>query len=120
MGKGENMKLSELVNEVNTEQELSQLCDELCKQLTHAMHTRWKHSRDKTHFTYKVGQKYIKIISNDRDGLNTSVWGFINKSNSNFKVENGCIFPSIIPSGLILINPALAFTFFIMSVISSA
>ena len=85
MGKGENMKLSELVNEVNTEQELSQLCDELCKQLTHAMHTRWKHSRDKTHFTYKVGQKYIKIISNDRDGLNTSVWGFINKSNSNFK-----------------------------------
>lgn len=89
MGKGDNMKLSKLVNEVNTEQELSQLCNELCEKLTWAVHTRWKHSRETTTHTYKVGQKYIKIITCENgEGLqpqHKSVWGFINKSNPNFK-----------------------------------
>ena len=79
------MKLSDLVNEVNQEQDLMYLVNELCETLTDAMHTRWKHTIGKTYFSYKVGPKYIKIISNDNDGLNTSVWGFINKSNPNFE-----------------------------------
>ena len=73
MRKGDNMK------------NLNELCNELCETLTESMHTRWKHTIGETYFSYKVGQKYIKIISNDTKGLNTSVWGFINKSNSNFK-----------------------------------
>ena len=73
MRKGDNMK------------NLNELCNELCETLTESMHTRWKHTIGQTYFSYKVGQKYIKIISNDNDGLNTSVWGFINKSNPNFE-----------------------------------
>ena len=82
---GDNMKLSELVNEVNQEQDLMYLVNDLCERITKATHERWKHTRETTTTTYKVGQKYIKIISNDNKGLNTSVWGFINKSNPNFE-----------------------------------
>lgn len=78
------MMLSELVKEVNAEQELTQLCDKLCKRLTWAMHTRWEHSKEDTTHTYKVGQKYIKIIVCEK-GQHGSVWGFINKSNPKFK-----------------------------------
>ena len=64
--------------------DLNDLCKDLCEQLTWAMHTRWKHSRETTTHTYKVGQKYIKIIVCENDE-SRSVWGFINKSNPNFK-----------------------------------
>ena len=65
---------------------LNDYCNDLCIRLTDATHKKWEHTIGKTLFTYKEGQKYIKIISNDleRDGFNTSVWGFINKSNPNF------------------------------------
>ena len=61
--KGENMKLSELVNEVNQEQDLMYLVNDLCDKITKATHKRWKHTRETTTTTYKVGPKYIKIIS---------------------------------------------------------
>ena len=78
---------------------LNDYCNDLCERLTKATHEKWKHTIGKTEFTYKEGQKYIKIISNDNDGYNTSVWGFINKSNSKFnegdilkaRLENACL-----------------------------
>ena len=82
--KGENMKLSELVNEVNQEQDLMYLVNDLCDKITKATHKRWKHTRETTTTTYKVGPKYIKIISCE-NGNDRTVWGFINKSNPNFK-----------------------------------
>ena len=72
MRKGDNMK------------NLNEACQELCDTLTEATHTKWKHTRETTTHTYKVGQKYIKIITCD-NGNDRSVWGFINKSNPNFK-----------------------------------
>ena len=72
MRKGDNMK------------KLENKCKELCDTLTEATHKRWKHTRETTTHTYKVGQKYIKIITCD-NGNDRSVWGFINKSNPNFK-----------------------------------
>ena len=75
---GDNMKLSELVNEVNQEQDLMYLVNDLCERITKATHERWKHTRETTTLTYKVGPKYIKIITCD-NGNDRSVWGFINK-----------------------------------------
>jgi len=80
--KGENMKLSELVNEVNQEQDLMYLVNDLCERITKATHERWEHTRENTTHTYKVGPKYIKIITCDTGNGNytsRSVWGFINK-----------------------------------------
>ena len=81
--KGENMKLSELVNEVNQEQDLMYLVNDLCERITKATHERWEHTRENITTTYKVGQKYIKIITCE-NGNDRTVWGFINKSNPNF------------------------------------
>ena len=67
MRKGDNMK------------NLNELCNELCETLTESMHTRWKHTIGKAYFSYKVGQKYIKIISNDNDRQHFCL-GFINKN----------------------------------------
>ena len=74
---GDNMKLSELVNEVNTEQELSQLCDKLVADLTEE-HLRQYPTLTEYSYFYKVSRKYIKVIMNS--GNQQSVWGFINKS----------------------------------------
>jgi|TARA_B100001093_G_scaffold106491_1_gene98841 hypothetical protein len=74
---GDNMKLSELVNEVNTEQELSQLCDKLVADLTEE-HLRQYPTLTEYSYEYKVSRKYIKVIMNS--GNQRSVWGFINKS----------------------------------------
>ena len=71
------MKLSELVNEVNTEQELSQLCDKLVADLTEE-HLRQYPTLTEYSYEYKVSRKYIKVIMNS--GNQRSVWGFINKS----------------------------------------
>ena len=76
MKKGEKMKLSELVNEVNQEQELLQLCDKLCEDLQDEHLKQFPSLTDQS-FTYKVSRKYIKIISVSNQ---QSVWGFINKS----------------------------------------
>lgn len=76
MKKGEKMKLSELVNEVNQEQELLQLCDKLCEDLLDEHLKQFPSLTDQS-FTYKVSRKYIKIISESNQ---RSVWGFINKS----------------------------------------
>jgi hypothetical protein len=76
MKKGEKMKLSELVNEVNQEQELLQLCDKLCEDLLDEHLKQFPRLTDQS-FTYKVSRKYIKIISESNQ---RSVWGFINKS----------------------------------------
>lgn len=75
--KGENMKLSEMVVEVNQEQELLQLCDKLCEDL-HKAHIEQYPTLTDTGYTYKVSRKYIKIITTEK-GQNRSVWGFINK-----------------------------------------
>ena len=72
------MKLSELVEEVNQEQELLELCDKLCEQL-YSTHCKAFPSLD--YYSYRVskaGRKYIKIICNS--GNQDSVWGFINKT----------------------------------------
>jgi len=74
---GDNMKLSELVNKVNTEQELSQLCDKLVADLTEE-HLRQYPTLTEYSYEYKVSRKYIKVIMNS--GNQRSVWGFINKS----------------------------------------
>ena len=71
------MKLSELVNDVNTEQELSQLCDKLVADLTEE-HLRQYPTLTEYSYEYKVSRKYIKVIMNS--GNQRSVWGFINKS----------------------------------------
>ena len=75
--KGENIKVSELVNEVNQEQELLQLCDKLCEDLL-KVHLKQFPTLDWYGYTYKVANKYIKIITTEY-GENRSVWGFINK-----------------------------------------
>ena len=74
---GDNMKLSELVNEVNQEQELSQLCDKLVADLTEE-HLRQYPTLTEYSYEYKVSRKYIKVIMNS--GNQRSVWGFINKA----------------------------------------
>ena len=72
------MKLSALVEEVNQEQELLELCDKLCKDL-YEVHCQSFPSLD--YYSWRVnsqGRKYIKIIANS--GNQDSVWGFINKT----------------------------------------
>ena len=68
------MKLSELVKEVNSEQNLLELVQNLCTELTDTLHAAYKHTAN-DYYDYSVGKKYIKIISN---GSQRSVWGFIN------------------------------------------
>ena len=71
------MKLSELVNEVNNEQELLQLCDKLCEDLLKE-HLKQYPTLTEYSFEYETrGRKYIKVIQNS--GNQRSVWGFINK-----------------------------------------
>ena len=77
MMKGETMKLSELVNEVNQEQELFELVDKLCKDLANE-HLKQYPSLTEYTWSYEVGRKYIKVIQNS--GSQRSVWGFINKT----------------------------------------
>ena len=60
------------------DKELKQLVENLCDELTSAMHTRWEHSRGVTTHGYSVGQKYIRIFSEEK-GQMKSAWGFINK-----------------------------------------
>lgn len=80
------MKLSELVNEVNLEQELDKQIHTLCENLESAMKERWSHA-DNTYYHAKKGSKYIKIIKSEHGNeYGTSVWGFINLSNDKFKV----------------------------------
>jgi hypothetical protein len=83
MKKGDKMKLSKLVNEVNNEQELLQLCNKLCDDLLTAHLKQYPTLTDQG-YTYEVGRKYIKIISHDM--YQRSVWGFINKGNTNFNI----------------------------------
>lgn len=75
------MKLSEMVVEVNQEQELLQLCDKLCKDLLD-VHLEQFPTLTEYSYTYKVSRKYIKIItgSHSRSCNQQSVWGFINKA----------------------------------------
>ena len=61
---------------------LKNAVEKLCEDLTNAMHTRWEHSRDKTTHDYSVGQKYIRIYS-EENGSMKSAWGFINKKDFN-------------------------------------
>ena len=71
------MKVSELVNEVNQEQELLQLCNKLCEDLQ-SEHLKQYPTLTDYSYEYKVSRKYIKIITNS--GNQRSVWGFINKA----------------------------------------
>ena len=70
------MKLSELVNEVNKEQELEQLCQKLCDDLLKE-HLKQYPTLTEYSYEYKVSRKYIKIIMNSAN--QRSVWGFINR-----------------------------------------
>ena len=70
------MKLSQLVNEVNTEQELLQLCDKLCADLL-AEHLKQYPTLTEYNYFYEVNRKYIKVITDS--GNQHSVWGFINR-----------------------------------------
>ena len=71
------MKLSTMVEEVNQEQELLQLCDKLVADLLD-QHLQQFPTLTEYSYSYKVSRKYIKIISDS--GNQRSVWGFINKS----------------------------------------
>ena len=64
------------------DKELLELVEKLCEDLTNAMHTRWEHSRGVTTHNYSVGQKYIRIYS-EENGSMKSAWGFINKKDFN-------------------------------------
>ena len=55
-----------------------ELVEKLCENLTNAMHERCEHSRGVTTHNYSVGQKYIRIYS-EENGSMKSAWGFINK-----------------------------------------
>lgn len=78
--KGDNMQISELVNEVNQEQELLQLCDKLCDDLL-TEHKKQYPTLTDQFYEYKVSRKYIKIISGSAGRhASRSVWGFINKA----------------------------------------
>tara|TARA_B110000444_G_scaffold258511_1_gene299637 strand:- start:618 stop:1004 length:387 start_codon:yes stop_codon:yes gene_type:complete len=77
MKNGEKMKLSTMVEEVNQEQELLQLCDKLVADLLD-QHLQQFPTLTEYSYSYKVSRKYIKIISDS--GNQRSVWGFINKS----------------------------------------
>ena len=82
------MKLNELVNQVNQEQELLQLCEELCENITRALHKAFPHTAEPDYdikHEALVGKKYIKIITTERNN-HRSVWGFINLCNDKFKV----------------------------------
>ena len=74
-----NMKLSELVEEINSEQQLLELVQTLCDGLTQQIRDKYKHAVN-DYYTYKVGKKYIKVISvhGDSRGGQQSVWGFVN------------------------------------------
>ena len=76
-------KLSALVEEVNQEQELLQLCEKLCDDLL-TEHRKQFPTLTEYSYSYKVSRKYIKIIS--FSGNQQSVWGFINKGNKKFQV----------------------------------
>ena len=88
MRKEINMKLNDLINEVNQEQELLQACAELCNELTEAQHAQWEHCKERgSYYGIDKGSKYLKIVSyGDAKGVNASVWGFINKGNKKFQV----------------------------------
>ena len=81
------MKLSQLVNEVNQEQELFQLVDKLCKDLADE-HIREYPSLNDYNWNYEVGRKYIKVIQNNQ--YQRSVWGFINLTE--FVNKKGVVF----------------------------
>tara|TARA_B100000131_G_scaffold175621_1_gene169660 strand:+ start:75 stop:446 length:372 start_codon:yes stop_codon:yes gene_type:complete len=82
------MKLNDLINEVNTEQELLQACEKLCNDLTEAQHAQWEHCKERgSYYGVTKGSKYLKIVSyDDANGEGASVWGFINKGNPKFNV----------------------------------
>lgn len=69
------MKLSQLVNKVNQEQDLYQLVDKLCKDLADEHIKQFPTLKD-YNWNYEVGRKYIKVIQNNQ--YQRSVWGFIN------------------------------------------
>jgi hypothetical protein len=60
------------------DKELKELVEKLCTDLTTAMHAKWDHSVGVTTHNYSVGQKYIRIFS-EENGQMRSAWGFINK-----------------------------------------
>jgi len=101
--KGDNMKLSELVSEVNAEQtameKADNLCtavEKLCEDLTTAMHEKWEHTRGKTTHDFSIGKKYIRVYSVE-DGQPSSCWGFINIlefTKGNVKFESGDVLKS--------------------------
>ena len=57
------------------DKELLELVEKLCEDLTNAMHTRWEHTRGETTHNYSVGQKYIRIFSEEK-GQPRSEGGF--------------------------------------------
>jgi len=67
--------------------DLNEYVDQLCAELTKLKCERWPHcAEDGAYYVAKAGRKYIKIVSyDDSNGSGGSVWGFINKSNPNFK-----------------------------------
>jgi len=97
------MKLKELVNEVNAEQDAlekaDKLCtavEKLCEDLTTAMHEKWEHTRGETTHDFSIGKKYIRVYSVE-NGQPASCWGFINIlefTKGNVKFESGDVLKS--------------------------
>ena len=97
------MKLKELVNEVNAEQDAlekaDKLCtavEKLCEDLTTAMHEKWEHTRGETTHDFSIGKKYIRVYSVE-NGRPASCWGFINIlefTKCNVKFESGDVLKS--------------------------
>ena len=97
------MKLKELVNEVNAEQDAlekaDKLCtavEKLCEDLTTARHEKWEHTRGETTHDFSIGKKYIRVYSVE-NGRPASCWGFINIlefTKGNVKFESGDVLKS--------------------------
>lgn len=57
--------------------DLGYMVQQLCDDLTFAMHKSFKHTIDSTTHDFTIGKKYIRVITCE-DGESRSVWGFIN------------------------------------------
>ena len=58
--------------------ELKVLVEKLCEDLTSALNQRFEHTIGETTHNYSVGQKYIRVFS-EENGQPRAAWGFINK-----------------------------------------
>lgn len=71
---------------LNKAEKLVTICEELCENITHALHRAYPHTKEHGRgHDFLIGKKYIKIVATT-EGQPQSVWGFINIANNKFKL----------------------------------